>query len=232
MAEVKDPKLVEAEIREIESNILKNTQEAKFFEIQAIKEGHIAVQHELAAEEARRVASAMRATNSENRTYDFIGNVSTGTVENCMQTLSRWRRQSKEPVIIRISSPGGSLIDGLALFDYIQSLRADGIHVTTNVLGMAASMAGILLQAGDKRVVGPNAHVLIHEASSGASGKLSELEDETKFIKRLNDRTFEILASRSSMKKATIELRAKRKDWWLAAEEVLQHKFADEIGYV
>jgi ATP-dependent protease ClpP protease subunit len=113
------------------------------------------------------------------------------------------------------------------------SLREDGIKVTTAVLGMAASMAGVLLQAGDERVVGPNAHILIHEVNvDSMGGKVSALEDETKFLRRLNVRSYEILAARAKLKVAAIETRAKRRDWWLTAEEAVELGFADRIGYV
>lgn len=171
------------------------------------------------------------ASNTEHRVYDFTDSVSRNTCETAIQTLARWRRLSKEPITIRLSSPGGSVLDGLALFDYIQTLRADGIVVTTATLGMAASMACVLLQAGDKRVMGDNAWILIHEVSSAAIGKVSEMEDEVKFTRRLNERLYRIFANRSKLRLITIRQRAKKKDWWIDPEEALRSGLCDEVGY-
>ena len=71
------------------------------------------------------------------------------------------------------------------LFDYIQELRRDGHYVTTSARGMAASMAGILLQAGGHRVMGREAQVLIREVSSFAIRKVGEIEDEVTLLKSL-----------------------------------------------
>lgn len=222
-----DPELKAARIARIKA-------ETRLFDIQADKEAYISTQHRLAAEEAERINREMIATNDQNRVLDFLGNTSTANVENAISKLSRWRRQSKDPITIRISSPGGNVIDGLALYDYILGLRQEGIEVTTCVLGMAASMAGVLLQAGSEgcRVVGPNAHVMIHEVGGGAAGKISEVEDETKFLKRLNERLWEILSRRSQMTVKQIAVRAARRDWWLTAEDCVTQGFADRIGVV
>jgi ATP-dependent Clp protease protease subunit len=94
---------------------------------------------------------------------------------------------------------------------------------------MAASMGGILLQAGSHRVLAPNAYMLIHEVSSLAWGGASELEDEVAFVKRLQDRILDILAERSTMTRQQIARKWKRKDWWLDAPEALRLGFVDEI---
>jgi ATP-dependent protease ClpP protease subunit len=91
-------------------------------------------------------------------------------------------------------------------------------------------MGGILLQAGDERVIGKNAHLMIHEISAGAVGKLSEIEDEAKFCAMLSDRLVDILAERSTLTPTQIKRRWKRKDWWLSAEEAVELGFADRIG--
>lgn len=110
-----------------------------------------------------------------------------------MEELGSWsRREPGCAMKIIFNSPGGSIIDGLALYDFILELRANGHYVETIAVGMAASMGGILLQAGHERVVGANAFVLVHEASTGAMGKTSEIEDEVAFVKRLQEKLLDI----------------------------------------
>ena len=129
-----------------------------------------------------------------------------------------------------LNSPGGNVFAGLALYDAITDLKARGHKVTTVARGYAASMGGILLQAGTERVVGANAQVLIHEVSTMDSGKTSELEDNLKFQKKLQDRLLAILAERSTLTKAQIARRWKKTDWWLDADECIEYGIADRIG--
>jgi len=130
---------------------------------------------------------------------------------------------------IIFSSPGGGIIDGFELFDFIQDLRNRGHHITTGTLGYAASMAGVLLQAGDTRWIGHQAWMMIHRAAFGAFGKTFEVEDEVKFIKRIEGRIIKIFTSRSSLTSRKLKRNWDRKDWWISAEDALELKLVDEI---
>lgn len=132
-------------------------------------------------------------------------------------------------VEIHIHSPGGSVFSGFAIYDRLMQARAQGHHVYTIAYGYAASMAGILLQAGTTRIMSRDAYLMIHEVSTVAIGKVSELTDETKLVNRLQDRSFEKLAERSKLSAKQIRGKCSRKDWWLDAEEALANGFIDEI---
>jgi len=174
---------------------------------------------------AREMASA-----EENLSYTFYDGVSDESIKPALAELGKWsRRFPGKPITITINSGGGSVIAGLALFDFILKLRADGHYVTVVTLGMAASMGGILLQAGDKRVVGRYSQVLIHEVSSGASGNIQKMDDALSFSKSLWHQLSEILAERSVLTVAQVRQRALRKDWWLTSAEAVELGFADEI---
>ena len=109
-----------------------------------------------------------------------------------MSKLTQWHRENpKCDIEIIFSSPGGSIIDGFELFDFIQELRRDH-KVTTGSLGMAASMAGILLQAGTHRWIGHQSWMMIHRAAFGAYGKTFEIEDEVKFVQRIEERILDV----------------------------------------
>jgi ATP-dependent Clp endopeptidase proteolytic subunit ClpP len=147
-----------------------------------------------------------------------------------MRRLAIWHRlEPGSDIEIIFTSPGGDVISGLALFDYIQELRASGHKVTTKAQGYAASMASILLQAGDVRVMNAEAWLLIHEASFGAGGKLGEVEDTVEWVKKVSKRIKDIYAKRSSLTAPQIEQRWRRKDWWIDADEALKLGFCDEI---
>ena len=162
--------------------------------------------------------------------YPFYRAVDEASVSNCMEMLSYWSRT--EPgcsMEIVFNSPGGSVLAGLALFDFIRALSNNGHHITMHTLGYAASMAGILLQAGDKRVMGREAWILIHEISFGAVGKIGEIEDTTEWVKKMQKRTLNIFAERSKMSVAQIEKKWKRTDWWLDSAEAFKLGLIDDI---
>jgi ATP-dependent Clp protease protease subunit len=115
------------------------------------------------------------------------------------------------------------------LFDFIQDLRFKGHEITTGSLGYAASMAGILLQAGDVRWIGHQSWMMIHRAAFGAMGKTFEVEDEVKFVKRIEKRILEIFVSRSKLTRSKIQRNWNRKDWWITADECLDLNLVDEV---
>lgn len=184
----------------------------------------------LEADEIELRLRGYRAHPLNNRSYNFWGGVGAKSAAECVYQLGIWANQSNDPISVIFNSPGGSVIDGLALYDYIKELQAGGVPVNTHSIGMAASMGGVLLQAGGVRTMGANAYLLIHEVSSGAGGKMTELEDEIEFLRRLQDRLVLILAERSTMTARQIKSRWKRKDWWLGAAEAMELGFIDEIG--
>lgn len=164
------------------------------------------------------------------RVYLFYTEVDRREVKRCIQTMSIWsRRNPGESMTVIFNSPGGSVIDGLHLFDFLQSLKQAGHHITTVGLGYAASMGGILLQAGHTRVMGENAYLLIHEITSIGMGKTSEMEDELNLVKRMQKRLLAILSERSTLTIKQIESKWQRRDWWLDSAEALELGFIDEI---
>ena len=165
-----------------------------------------------------------------HKVYVFNGAVTNNSVAACMTQLNEWSRL--EPgcdMEIIFDSPGGEVIPGMALFDFLRGLRARGHFITTVALGYAASMAGLLLQAGTQRVMGREAYVLIHEVSTGAIGKIGEIEDEVKFVKKIQKRVLDIFAERSKKGREYFARRWRRKDWWLDSEECLKIGFVDEV---
>ena len=185
-----------AEARKTEAAALKTELECKRAEVDLKKaQDDYQIKHMNLEKELERRAKD-KAQDDENFLYRFNGEVSGSTVRNCITKLTEWHRINPEcKMEIIFSSPGGSIIDGFELFDHIQHLRNQGHHITTGSLGMAASMAGILLQAGDTRWVGHQAWVMIHRAAFGAFGKTYEVEDEVEFVKRIEERILEIFTS-------------------------------------
>lgn len=165
-------------------------------------------------------------------TYNFVGSVGKDTVGPCMDRLNSWSIMDPGcEMTIVFNSPGGSVIDGMALFDYIRFIRSKGHRVTVIALGYAASMAGILLQAGDHRVMARGSWLLIHEVAFSTSGKIGEIEDMYKFGERLKEQAASIFIERSGGKLTREILTANwtRKDWWLSPGEALALGLIDEV---
>ena len=184
-------------------------------------------------EETHDVAThaAWLASDELHHIYQFNGTIDSTSVKSCMKQLAIWHRSEPGCAIeIVFHSPGGSVIDGMALFDNILGLRADGHHITTTARGYAASMAGILLQAGDVRRMGKESYILIHEVSFGVGGKIGEVEDEVKFVKMIQARVLAIFAERSHLSKKQIQSNWSRKDWWIDSEAALKHGLVDEVA--
>jgi len=212
-----------AEIEKTEAETRKILADARKTEAEAAKV-------ELEARAAWRKREKDKSVDEENHLYRFAGEVSRSSVSGCMKKLTEWSRLDPEcDIELIFSSPGGSIIDGFELFDFLQELRQRGHHVTTGSLGYAASMAGILLQAGDRRWIGQQAWMMIHRAAFGAYGKTFEIEDEVKFVQRIEERIVDIFTCRSKLTKQKIKRNWDRKDWWISSDEALELNLVDEV---
>jgi len=207
---------IEAEIRKVEADAMAAENYARLRKIEADKK----------EQDWRRE----KADDKENMVYRYNTVVDKTYVNDCMTKLTQWSRRHPEcDIEIIFSSGGGSIVDGFVLFDFIQELRARGHKVTTGSLGMAASMAGILLQAGDHRWMGHQAWMMIHRAAFGIMGKTFEIEDHTAWIKRIEARILDIFEKRSSLTRLKIKRNWDRKDWWISSDEALTLGLIDEI---
>ena len=170
------------------------------------------------------------ASDNLRHTFRFLGSVNSASCKSAIDALVRWHRLDPGcDITLVIDSPGGDIISGFHLFDTIIWLRAEGHKITTIATGMAASMGGVLFQAGSYRIMTPQASMLIHEAQFGVGGSTGQVEDEVKYVKMLQDRILTILAERSSLSKAQIKRRWARTNWWLMSDEALELGFADSI---
>lgn len=197
-------------------------------EIELLKAKTVAYEYEATEVELRIGPKVSHPIN--HRVLNFWNTVSKGSVFSAVETLGVWFNESQtDDIHINFNSPGGSIFDGLALYDYVKEIQAAGVKVTTSCVGMAASMAGILLQVGDERTIGANSYLMIHEASSEAWGKTSEIFEQAALVRRIQDRCYGILAARSTMTAAQIRSKSLKKDWYLAADEAQALGFVDAI---
>jgi len=126
-----------------------------------------------------------------------------------------------------INSPGGSVSAGLAIYDTMQYIKSD---VSTICLGMAASMASVILAAGapGKRLALPNSEVMIHQVMGGAEGQASDIKISAEHILKTKDRLNNILATHTGKKVAEIEKDSDR-DFFMSADDAKKYGIIDKI---
>jgi ATP-dependent Clp protease protease subunit len=126
-----------------------------------------------------------------------------------------------------INSPGGSVSAGLAIYDTMQYIRPD---VSTICIGMAASMAAVLLAGGmkGKRTALPNARVMIHQPWGGVQGTASDISIQAEEILKTKKRINEILALHTGRTFEQVEKETDR-DYYLAADEAKEYGLIDNI---
>lgn len=126
-----------------------------------------------------------------------------------------------------INTPGGSVVDGLAIYDVMNLVNCD---VATYAMGMAASMGSILLSSGTKgkRYALPHSRVMIHQVSGGAQGQCSDIQIIAKEIQKHQDELYRILAENTGKTFEQITADADR-DNWFTAQESLDYGLIDEI---
>ena len=133
----------------------------------------------------------------------------------------------KKDIKLYINSPGGSVYDGLAIYDTIQFIKPD---VQTIGIGLQASMGAFLLSSGTKgkRFVLPNSRIMIHQPSSGTEGKITDQEIRLKESLFLKARLNEIFAKNTNQKPSKVKEDMER-DFWMGAEEAKKYGIIDEI---
>lgn len=133
----------------------------------------------------------------------------------------------KKDIKIYINSPGGSIYDGLAIYDTIQFIKPD---VQTIGIGLQASMGAFLLSSGTKgkRYVLPNSRIMIHQPSSGTEGKITDQEIRLRESIFLKQRLAEIFAKNTGQKLAKVEKDMDR-DFWMSSEEAKTYGIVDEV---
>lgn len=192
---------------------------------------------ELYAEKLRMETDFRLAADIEHYVYRLSDVIDEKSVPICIEHLTRWSRLNPGcDITIKLNSPGGFVTDGMDLFDTILELRDEGHKVSMIGRGYVASMAAILLQAGDVRAMGPGCAMLIHEPSGMARGSLGDIEDTKSWLDMTASRVLDIYADRCASSgaekpytRAQLKAGWNRKNWWISSEACLKGGLVDEI---
>ncbi len=138
--------------------------------------------------------------------------------------------ESQDPtkdISLYINSPGGSVTDGLAIYDTMQYIKCD---VSTICMGMAASMGAFLLSAGTKgkRLALPNSTIMIHQPLGGYKGQATDMEIHTKFMLDTKARLNRILSENTGKPLDIVKADTER-DNFMTAQEAMEYGLIDKV---
>jgi ATP-dependent Clp protease protease subunit len=159
----------------------------------------------------------------------FIGTPINDFVANAVvaQMLFLQMDDPKKDISLYINSPGGSVTDGLAIYDTMNFLQCD---IVTYCVGQAASMATLLLAAGTpgKRYALPNSRVMMHQPTGGATGQTSDISIAAKEILRWRAQMNLLLSNHTNKTEAEIASDSDR-DFYLTAKEAMEYGIVDKV---
>ncbi len=159
----------------------------------------------------------------------FLGTPINDQVSNTImaQLLYLDREDPERDISLYINSPGGVIHAGLAIYDTMNLIRPD---VSTICVGLAASMATVLLAAGTagKRYALPNSTIHMHQPISGAQGQASDIDIAAREILRLQDKMRTIISSHSGQPYDKVA-RDTDRDYYLTSEQAQQYGLIDEV---
>ena len=159
----------------------------------------------------------------------FIGTPIDDFVANSIiaQLLFLQMEDPKKDIHVYINSPGGSVSDGMAIYDTLNFMQCD---IVTYCIGMTASMSTVLLSAGTpgKRYALPKSRVMIHHPSGGAGGQTSDISIAAKEILRWR-KTINVILSKHSGKKVEQIEKDSDRDYYMTADEAKDYGLVDEV---
>jgi len=164
----------------------------------------------------------------EERIVYFGTEVNNETSNACVQQLLYLQSQDgKAPIQMYLNSPGGSVVDGMAIYDTMQRITAP-VHVT--VAGMAASMGSIILSGGEKgeRAIMKHGEVLLHQPLGGARGPATDIQISAQRILKTKEQLIRVLAENCSQEYEKV-LEDCDRDYWLDADEALAYGIVDKV---
>ncbi|MEO5949588.1 MAG: ATP-dependent Clp protease proteolytic subunit [Candidatus Saccharimonas sp.] len=143
------------------------------------------------------------------------------------QLLHLANEDPDKDISIYINSPGGSVYDGLAIYDTMNFIKPD---VATYGIGLQASFGAVLLASGakGKRHLLPNARVMMHQPHGGSQGQITDQEITLKEGIQLKELLIDIMVKNTGQKRAKVKTDMER-DYWLGAKEALEYGLVDHI---
>ena len=163
----------------------------------------------------------------EDRIVFITGEIDDNTSNIIISELLYLDSISHEDIYIYINSPGGSITSGMAIYDTMNYIKSD---CNTICIGIAASMASIILSSGTKgkRFILPNSEVMIHQPLGGINGQATEIKIHADRIIKLKDKLNKILSTNTNTPLKKIK-RDTERDYFMDSKEALEYGLVDKI---
>ena len=164
----------------------------------------------------------------KDRVVFLRGEVNQATANSIVAQLLFLEMEDPEAEIsMYINSPGGSVTDGMAIFDTMRYIKP---KVRTVCLGMAASMGAFLLMAGEPgmRYALPNSEVMIHQPSGGASGQATDVQLHAQWLLRTKNKMNTLMSEMTGQELSKIQQDVER-DYFMTAQQALEYGIIDKI---
>jgi len=224
------------ELLKLSTEIRKLEIEKRKAEAEAAEKEHSAALMAIELAKAQREESAVAMSDDSNFTYTFDQGVHDDSVSELLETTARWdRTDPASEWTIYLNSPGGYTDSGSHLVDQLMGYSergGGGHHITIAVRGTAASMAGIILQAADTRLMGRHSLLMIHQPSWSTRGPVESMKDDISCLDAWSDLVVDLFVERSNGRtsKKKFEKMWDRRDVWLPPKKALSYGFIDGIG--
>lgn len=161
------------------------------------------------------------------RTIRLSGKITTKVSSAIIDKLLLFESQSSAPIMLLINSKGGSVADGMAIFDVMKMISSP---IITIAVGQASSLAMVLFSAGNKRLSSRNCRFMMHEISNSVPRQgYHDLELTINEMRTINDRMIDTMAELTKQSKHEIIKRVKLGDFYMSAEESVEFGVADTI---
>ena len=163
----------------------------------------------------------------EDRIIILNGEINDHTASTIIAQILFLDSKGSEDIKLYINSPGGSVSAGLAIYDTMNFIKSD---VSTICIGLAASMASVILSSGakDKRFALPNSEIMIHQPLGGIQGQASDIKIASDRIIKIKEKINKILAKNTKQKLSKVTKDSDR-DYFLSAKEALDYGLIDKI---
>ena len=166
--------------------------------------------------------------------FYLFGDIDADSAATLIKEMELWYTaygDKYDTISLFLNSEGGELAAGLAIHDTLRGLSSIGAHVNVGVRGEACSMAAVVLQAGDTRLMGGASRLMIHQVSSGGAGTTAEIRRQSEHLQATDKALAELFAKRSGKFSAEwLEKEILDRDRWFTPAEALEVGLVDAIA--
>jgi len=166
--------------------------------------------------------------------FYLLGDITLESAGELVKEMDAWVAafsSEEDTISLLINSEGGELAAGLLIHDALRAYNTIGLHVVTGIRGEACSMAAVVAQAGDTRLIGAASRMMLHQVSSGGAGSTREIRDQVEHLESTDKALAELFAKRSGKFTAdALAAEILHRDLWLTATEALERGLVDRIA--